>query len=89
MCNCPEIWKDINDYPNYRISSKGNVYSKFSKRNRKTAVLGKGYDYIYWIKKDQRWRVQITRNKKTHRRDYIESIEEAIKIRNELNNSLR
>jgi len=54
MCDCEEIWKDIIDYQNYRISSKGNVYSKNIKRNIKHKIE----------KKDGYHRIAISKNGK-------------------------
>lgn len=43
MCQCEEQWKEIEGYPNYKISSKGNVYSKYKNCNRKHGFTTKGY----------------------------------------------
>lgn len=33
MVNSDEVFLEINNYPNYLISNKGNVYSKHTKKN--------------------------------------------------------
>lgn len=42
-----EIWKQINNYPNYEISSEGNIRRKKSKRPLKPQKLGDGYKAVF------------------------------------------
>lgn len=38
-----EIWKDIDNFTNYKISNLGNIYNKKLKRNMKTFISQNGY----------------------------------------------
>mgnify|MGYP001057001587 CR=1 FL=1 len=46
MCDCIEISKTIEGYENYKISSKGRVYSKHKKRVMKNQIHKLGYHQI-------------------------------------------
>lgn len=41
-----EIWKTIEEYPNYEVSNYGNIRHKRIKQNRKPQDNGKGYLYV-------------------------------------------
>jgi len=54
MCECEVIWKDIEGYPTYRISSKGDVYSKYKKSNLAHSIEKRGYHRVTLFKKNTR-----------------------------------
>jgi HNH endonuclease/NUMOD4 motif len=43
MKNELEIWKNIDGYSSYQVSSKGNIFSKFTNKCLKTGLNGAGY----------------------------------------------
>jgi len=62
-CECEERWKELDDFPNYKISSKGNVYSKIVKRNLKHDIdkrEGKEYHRITLCKNGIIERFQVS-----------------------------
>lgn len=84
-----EIWKQINDFPNYEISNLGNVRNKKSGRILKNKLNNYGYHYITLSKNNNQKHFRIHRLIALH---FIENPNNYPTVdhidRNKLNNNL-
>ena len=51
-----EIWKDIKGYPEYQISNKGRIWSKYRNRYKSTWINNRGYEIVNLIAVNGKWK---------------------------------
>lgn len=57
--NNMEIFKDIKGYPNYQISNKGRIWSKYQNRYKATAENNKGYLQVNLKAINGKWKHEL------------------------------
>lgn len=66
-----EIWKEINEYPNYMVSNKGNVKSLGNNKTKKEKILKlsvnkKGYLFVSLCKNGHKKIIQFIASLQKH-----------------------
>ena len=51
-----EIFKDIKGYPEYQISNKGRIWSKYRNRYKSTWINNRGYEIVNLIAVNGKWK---------------------------------
>ena len=54
-----EVFKDIKGYPNYQISNKGRIWSKYRNRYKATMKNNSGYCYVNMKAINGKWKHEL------------------------------